>query len=98
MLTLTENASTIVKDITEQISAEQGAAEAGLRITADAGAEGPAFAVAAASAPEPTDEVVEHDGAKVYLDQGATEQLDDLVLDATVDATGTVAFALGHQG
>ena len=97
MLTLTENASTIVKDITTQITAQEGQPDAGLRITADAGAEEAAFAVAAAEKPEPTDPVVEQDGAKVFLDQGASEQLAGLVLDASVDATGTVAFALGQQ-
>ena len=97
MLTLTENASTIVKDITEQISTAEGQPDAGLRISSDAASAEPAFAVAAAGAPEPTDEVVEQDGAKVYLDQDATVQLEDKILDASVDETGNVSFALGLQ-
>ncbi len=60
MLTLTENASTIVKDITSQ----PGLAEtAGLRITSEDAPE-PTFAVSAAEAPEPGDQTVEQDGAR----------------------------------
>lgn len=92
MLTLTENASTIVRDINAQQPGEQ----AGLRITSDSATE-PAFAVTAAEQPEPGDQVVEQDGATVFLDAGASEQLDDKVLDASVDTGGNVQFALGLQ-
>ncbi|MBD8869565.1 Fe-S cluster assembly protein HesB [Nocardioides donggukensis] len=92
MLTLTENASTIVRDI----NAQQGQPDAGLRITSDAGDE-PAFAVSTAEQAEPGDEVVEQDGATIYLDGNASEQLGDKVLDATLDPSGNVQFALGVQ-
>ncbi len=94
MLTLTENASTIVKDITSQ----PGLAEtAGLRITSEQTPE-PTFAVSAAEAPEPGDQTIEQAGALVYLDEGAAVMLDDKVLDAAVDPEGKVEFALGLQG
>ena len=99
MLTLTENASTIVRDITEQSGAGDGG---GLRITADATPEppgpGPAFAISAAEGPQPGDATVTQAGATVYLDQSSAEQLDDKVLDAGVDPAGNVQFALNHQG
>ena len=44
------------------------------------------------------DLVVEQGGATVYLDQSAAELLDDKVLDAAVDQSGKVEFALGLQG
>ncbi|MDT0201447.1 Fe-S cluster assembly protein HesB [Nocardioides sp. AE5] len=91
MLTLTENASTIVKQI-----AGQDDATVGLRITSEAGAEN-AFAVSAAGSAEPGDQVVEQDGATVYLDEPASVQLDDKVLDAAVDDQGGVQFALAPQ-
>ena len=91
MLTLTENASTIVKDIAEQIPDATG-----LRITSEDGAQ-PNFEVAPASAPEPGDETVEQGGATVFLDQTASDQLDDKVLDASVDQAGGVQFALMVQ-
>lgn len=94
MLTLTENASTIVKDITTQ----PGFAEtAGLRISSES-ADEPSFAISAAEAPEPGDRTVEQNGATLYLDQGAAVMLEDKVLDAAVDPEGKVEFALALQG
>jgi Fe-S cluster assembly iron-binding protein IscA len=95
MLTLTENASTIVRDITAQIQPTE-AADAGLRITTDATPE-PAFAISATEGPQPGDAKVEQDGATVYLDGQSAEQLDDKVLDASLDPAGNVQFALGEQ-
>jgi len=98
MLTLTENASTIVRDITEQTGAGD---LGGLRITAEPVEEAtpePAFAISAAQGPQPGDATVERDGATVYLDKTSAEQLDDKVLDAGVDPAGNVQFALNHQG
>ena len=97
MLTLTENASMIVKDINEQIVAQQGHPDAGLRISSEPGPE-PSFAVSAVDEPTATDQVVEQDGARVFLDETAQTTLDDKVLDASVDQGGNVSFALGFQG
>ena len=92
MLTLTENASTIVKDIT----AQQGPSEtAGLRISGEDPAQG--LMVTAAEQPQPGDQTVELDGAVVYLDPPASEALDDQILDAAVDEAGNVQFGLAPQ-
>ncbi len=95
MLTLTENASTVVKGISDQIPEANG-----LRITSlpTDEAQPPSFDVAPAADAEPGDEVVEADGATVYLDGGAAQELDDKVLDASVDQEGRVEFALAPQG
>ena len=90
MLTLTDNATTIVKSLT----ADQPDT-AGLRITA----EGPAsntLSVAAVTGAEDGDQVVEQDGALVFLDSNAAQRLDDKVLDADV-SEGGVRFAIGDQ-
>lgn len=92
MLTLTENASTIVKDIATRTATES----AGLRITSE-GAPEPAFTVVTADQPEPGDQVVTQDGATVYLDGVAADQLGDKVLDATLDPAGKVQFSLTYQ-
>lgn len=90
MLTLTENASTIVKKMTD---APEVPDTAGLRISAaEAG-----FAVTATPEPAAGDRVVEQDGATVFLDASAAEQLDAMVLDASVDDTGAVQFGLLAQ-
>lgn len=90
MLTLTDNAATIVKSIAEQPETT------GLRITSDGSPES-AFGVSTASGPEADDQVVEQDGATVYLDPNAAAQLDDKILDAGVDGAGNLQFALGQQ-
>jgi Fe-S cluster assembly iron-binding protein IscA len=91
VLTLTENASTIVKSITAQASPEIS----GLRISSEDPAQG--LAVTTASEPEPGDQTVESNGALVYLDPPASEALDDQVLDAAVDGEGHVQFGLAPQ-
>ncbi|GAB3866790.1 hypothetical protein GCM10028801_39470 [Nocardioides maradonensis] len=88
-LTLTDNATTIVKSITAQPGAEA------LRISTAEGTDG--LAVATATSPQTQDQVVEQDGAKVFLDAGAAEQLDDKVLDAAVDDAGNLQFSLDVQ-
>ena len=92
MLTLTENASTIVKDITAQTGGERS----GLRIAEDPVLEAN-FSVTAADHPEPGDQVVEQGGATVYLQEQAAEALSDKVLDARLDPAGNIQFALGEQ-
>ncbi len=102
MLTLTENATTIVREIANRPGLPE---TAGLRITSQVdtsavggdGAPAPTFGVQAADHPEPGDQVVESAGALVYLDETTAQLLDDKVLDAAVDPQGTVEFALGLQ-
>jgi Fe-S cluster assembly iron-binding protein IscA len=89
MLTLTDNATTIVKSITAQPGAKA------LRISSEAGTDG--LAVATATDPQSADQVVEQDGATVFLDEGAAQQLDDKILDAAVDAAGNLQFSLDVQ-
>ena len=90
MLTLTENASTIVKTLVDQnLSTE----DAGLRFSQE-GAESGGLTVTTAEQALPGDAVVEQDGAKVYLDETAAVALGDQVLDAAVDETGGVQFSL----
>ncbi|HEX2892869.1 MAG TPA: Fe-S cluster assembly protein HesB [Marmoricola sp.] len=93
MLTLTENASTIVNEITSQIGlGETG----GLRITTD-GSPQPNLELTAADQAQPGDQVVEQAGATVYLDASAAMLLDDKILDASVDEAGQPAFAIAPQ-
>ncbi len=92
MLTLTENASTIVRDITTQPGLPDGA---GLRITAEGS---DAFEITAADSGEPSDKTLEQSGATIYLDEQASQVLDDKILDAAVTDDGRVEFALASQG
>ena len=90
MLTLTENASTIVKTLTDQSPEDH----AGLRISS-ANDQNTAFAAAVAPEPAPADQVVESGGARLFLEPDAATALDDKVLDAEVDDQGAVSFAIG---
>ncbi|MCS5717825.1 Fe-S cluster assembly protein HesB [Herbiconiux sp. CPCC 205763] len=100
MLTLTENAGAVVKNLADRTLAASGdsdtttAAEGGLRIST---ADSSNFEVAVAPRPQPTDQVVESSGARVYLEPGAADALSDKVLDAEVDENGSVHFSLGVQ-
>jgi iron-sulfur cluster assembly protein len=91
MLTLTENASSAVKNLASQIPTETG----GLRI-AEAADPQAGYALSLAPAPEQGDTVVESDGARVFVDEAATVALGDRILDARVDPDGSVGFALAQ--
>lgn len=92
MLTLTENASTVVKTLVDQ--QEQAG---GLRISQDS-LDSPALHVIPSAEPQPGDQVVEQSGAKVFLEETAATTLDDKVLDALVDPNGGVQFNIAPQG
>jgi Fe-S cluster assembly iron-binding protein IscA len=92
VLTLTENASTVVKTLTDQTEGDQ----AGLRISQDA-PDSPALHVIPSEAPQPGDQVLEEDGARVFLEETAAVTLDDKILDAQVDDRGGVQFTIAAQ-
>lgn len=97
MLILTEAAAEVVKSFTSNPQVPDGA---GLRIaSATPGTENPeALQVTATAAPAENDQVIEAEGARVYLEPEAAAYLDDKVLDAQVDGQGKAHFYLGEQG
>jgi iron-sulfur cluster assembly protein len=94
VLTLTENANHVVKNIVEQAGQPS---EGGLRISQDA-PDSPALHVMPTEAPQPGDQVVEEEsGARVFLEETAAATLDDKILDAQVDQGGGVQFTIAQQ-
>ena len=91
MLALTENVTEIVKKLAEEVPEMSG-----VRIATEP--DGQSLSVTPADQAAPTDQVVEQDGATVYLNEPASVQLDDKILDAGVDEQGGVQFAIGIQG
>ncbi|MFB9233993.1 HesB/IscA family protein [Plantactinospora siamensis] len=91
MLTLTDNAVLVIRDLTAQQEVPDGA---GLRIATDADAG--ALTLALAEAPTQGDQVVDNDGARIFLDADAAQLLDDKALDAAVDAQGAVQFGFAE--
>ncbi|MFD1714386.1 HesB/IscA family protein [Amnibacterium flavum] len=89
MLTISENAATIIKGLVNQIELEN---DAGLRIgTKPDDAKGLGLAIA--PAPNEGDQVVERDGSRVFLDPAAAPELTDKELDALIDGD-TFRFSL----
>jgi iron-sulfur cluster assembly protein len=90
MLTLTNNASTVVKELAERAT---GMDDAGLRISTLP--DNPQdYEVKVAIAPEVDDIIVSNDGAQVFLESRAAAALTDRVLDAMVEPDGAVRFQL----
>ena len=92
MLTLTDNAVLVIRDLTAQQEVPDGA---GLRIATDADAG--ALTLSLAEAPAQGDQVVDDSGARIFLDSDAAQLLDDKALDAAVDAQGAVRFGLAER-
>lgn len=97
MLALTAKAALAIREITDQTGLP---AETGLRISASAskGNGVPGLDIQVAEEPEPFDQVVEADGARVFLDPDASTVLADKWLDATVQQGRARFLITGHEG
>jgi iron-sulfur cluster assembly protein len=92
VLTLTDNATTEIRNIIDQPEVPDGC---GLRIASDPAAGG--LTLTLASAPVDGDEVLTDAGARVFLDPQAATLLADQALDVTADGEGKVQFAVAPQ-
>jgi Fe-S cluster assembly iron-binding protein IscA len=93
VLTLTANAAQAIRDLT---SAAPEPAQTGIRISSQ-GEGASSLTLSLATSPEPADEVVETEGARVYLDPVAATVLEDKSLDAGADEKGAVSFLVTEQ-
>ncbi len=93
MLTLTTNAAQAIRDLT---ASAPEPAQSGIRISSQ-GEGANSLTLSLANAPEPADEVVEAEGARVYLDPVAATVLEDKSLDAGADDQGSVSFLVTDQ-
>lgn len=90
MLTITPTAAEVIENViassTSAASSGGGGEAPGLRITHQAGEDSQVdLALAIVPAPEAGDQVVEGEGAQVYLPPDTAALLDDKVLDARVE-------------
>jgi iron-sulfur cluster assembly protein len=90
MLTLTDNAVSAIRAL---ISQPEQPPESGLRIMGQ-GEGVPPFELALADTPTDGDQVIEDNGARVFLASDAAAVLADKSLDAEVDEQGAVAFSV----
>jgi iron-sulfur cluster assembly protein len=92
MLAISENAAEAIRGL---VAAPEVPDSAGLRITAPPTGE-TSFELSVAATPAEDDEVVEEQGAQVFLEPGAAALLEDKRLDAQVEA-GRVTFAIAER-
>ena len=93
MLTITTDAASAIKGIVETSDASGG----GLRIFAQPVNDSEAsLELALTDEPGPGDQVVDAQGATVYLEQAAAAYLEDKVLDANVEGE-RVRFSIDQQ-
>ncbi|MGH2947514.1 MAG: iron-sulfur cluster biosynthesis family protein [Solirubrobacteraceae bacterium] len=79
---------TITSDAADALRAVLGAKEGGVRISTGTSlnGNGPNLTLEVVPEPEPDDEVLDADGASLYLDPVAVDALDGKVLDAEREA------------
>jgi iron-sulfur cluster assembly protein len=95
VLTLTDSAVQVIRTVTSQ---PELSSQTGLRIATQSQPEEPGtLALAVADGPQAGDEIVEEQGARVYLEPDAASILDDMTLDASVDEQGDVTFRLAEK-
>jgi iron-sulfur cluster assembly protein len=95
VLILTANAADTVRQLMARACAS-AEPHAGVRISAAKAAD-TSVEITLVDEPETTDRTVEDAGARVFVDEGTAEFLEDKVLDAAVDARG-VRFTILAQG
>ncbi|WP_203416612.1 iron-sulfur cluster biosynthesis protein [Jiangella ureilytica] len=91
MLTLTENAAAVIRNIEGREDLPTGT---GMRIAANS--EG-GLDLELRPAPEAGDQILDDAGARLFLDADAAIMLDDKALDASVDPAGSIQFAVTDQ-
>jgi iron-sulfur cluster assembly protein len=94
LLALTDSAVQAVKEIVS--SSEEVAETGGLRMVAEREGTQANFQLSVVPLPAEDDEVIEEQGARVFLEQEAASLLDDKILDASVEQN-RLAFAIADQ-
>jgi iron-sulfur cluster assembly protein len=92
VLAISENAAEAIRGL---VAAPEVPDSAGLRITAPPTGE-TSFELSVAATPAEDDQVVEEQGAQVFLEPSAAALLEDKRLDAQVEA-GRVTFAIAQH-
>ena len=94
MLALTDNAVEAVQEILS--SSDEAPEIGGLRLVAEPAGGQTNFQLSVVALPAAGDEVIEEQGARVFLDPEAASLLGDKVLDARIEAN-QVAFTIADQ-
>lgn len=92
MLTMTDNAVMVIRDLAAQQDVGE---DGGLRIAADTDAG--SLSIELVPQPAQGDQVVDNEGARIFLDADAAELLNETSVDATVDDEGIVQFGFTEK-
>ncbi|AEB43169.1 MULTISPECIES: adhesin [Micromonospora] len=92
MLTMTDNAVLVIRDLAAQQDVSEGG---GVRIAADTQAG--SLTVELVAEPVEGDQVVDTQGARIFLDSDAADLLGDASVDASVDDEGIVQFGFTEK-
>ena len=95
MLALTDNAVEAVKSIVS--SSDEASETSGLRMVAERAGTQANFHLTVVPLPAEDDEVIDEQGARVFLEPEAASLLEEKVLDASVEQD-QVAFTIADQG
>ena len=93
MFTMTPRARSVVRRVTGHRALSP---HSGLRIARRSSDAAPML-VAATAGPQPHDDVLEHEGARLFLGPGAVQRLRGRTLDAVTEETGRVRFVLKNR-
>jgi iron-sulfur cluster assembly protein len=94
LLALTDNAVEAVRDIVS--SSDEASETSGLRMVAEQEGMQANFHLSVVQLPAEDDEVIDEQGARIFLEPKAASLLDDKVLDASVEQD-QVAFTIADQ-
>jgi iron-sulfur cluster assembly protein len=98
VLTITNDAAEAIRVVRDALELPESA---GLRISTapqSMNGTGPSFAVEFAPQPTPEDQVLEGEGAQIFLAPEAEAALDDKQLDADIEAGGEIKFTIEDRG
>jgi iron-sulfur cluster assembly protein len=94
LLALTDNAVEAVREIVS--SSDEASETSGLRMVAEREGMQANFQLSVVPLPAEDDEVIDEQGARIFLEPKAASLLDDKVLDASVEQD-QVAFTIADQ-
>ena len=94
MLALTDTAVEAVKEIVS--SSEEAPEAGGLRLVAEWSGAQTTLQLSVVALPAEDDEVIDEQGARVFLDPVAASMLEDKILDASIDRN-QVEFTIADQ-
>jgi Fe-S cluster assembly iron-binding protein IscA len=91
MLAMTEYAAAAIRSLVSQPEVPAGA---GLRISADHTSPAKQLMLRVTPQPDVNDDVIESNGARLFVEPEVSSALSDKTLDASSDTNGTVRFSV----